>query len=128
MTGPCRLCPFSGGDVLCAAIRTGHARFCEAIDPEGANPNPALMEGLIRLSLELAGKEYVAPPMAHPAAATVPVAESLRLLKIARACEHRDTAIPCGCSGLAICRLGKGRDGVVSLAQCVQCVAGRDTE
>lgn len=97
----------------CRAMTTGHPRFCTLAAGGHA--------GYIAL---LCGDS---PPPAAPGRTTIPVAESLRRQRLARACEHR-TAPQCGCAGMATCLLGKGKGGQVSLSECVACVAGRDTE
>lgn len=115
---PCRACPRDAARGPCLAMTTRNPRYCM----HAANGHA----GYVAL---LRGDGPPAPPAPPaPQRTTIPVAESVRLLKLARACEHRDPSIPCGCSGLAICRLGKGKGGVVSLRDCCDCVAGREPD
>lgn len=110
-----------------AALVTGHRRWCELMDPGHPDYNPRMREVYIRTTYHLAGMDPPPTPATPESGGRVgriviPVAESLRRIALARACESR-TAAKCGCAGLATCLLGKGRDGVVSLSECVECVA-----
>jgi hypothetical protein len=49
--------------------------------------------------------------------------QSLDRLAIVKQCEHRTQQDHCGCSGIATCALGKGRNGQVSIQECMECVA-----
>lgn len=106
---PCAACPrpARGLPMPCRAMTTGHARFCTL----AAEGHP----GYVALLCD-------AVPSAPQAPARTPAPESLRRIRLARECPHR--ADPrCGCEGMATCLLGKGRDGQVSLSECVDCVA-----
>lgn len=118
----CAHCPFRDDPNLpCAALETGHRRFCEGIDPASPTYRPGLLDGLVRLTLELAGRPIPDPPSADfpplatqaaslAAAAVRAVAsggkqvtpdERERRLSICRGCEHFDAEATrcraCGC-------------------------------
>jgi len=53
------------------------------------------------------------------------MAETIRLLSLMHACPERTPETDCGCGGMATCRLGKGRDGLVNHHDCIACLSGR---
>ena len=60
------------------------------------------------------------------AVAVRPVAESLALLALMHACPDREERLDCACGGLAACRRGRGRDGLVNHRDCFACLADVD--
>lgn len=114
---PCAACPrvARGLSMPCQAMTTKHARYC-TLAAEGK-------QGYIALLCD----ELPPEPVQSAPVSTIPVAESLRRQRLARECEHR-TDPKCGCAGMATCLIGKGKDGQVSLAECVECVTGREPE
>lgn len=52
----------------------------------------------------------------------IPLAENLRRHAAVKRCPSRICRIDLGC-GMATCALGKGRTGLVSLNDCLACVA-----
>ena len=53
----------------------------------------------------------------------VPLRDSIASLKRMKACPHRTKRADCGCSGLAMCGLGKGRAGLVNHRDCLDCLS-----
>lgn len=118
MPAKCVGCPFAGRPETCHAQASGVARYCDLI-ARGRDDYRELVRR--RTLADPGGEGRVAMQADRPPSVATPVAESLRRLRLARACENR-TAPQCGCAGMATCRLGKGRDGQVSLSECVACV------
>ena len=104
--GRCAGCPRAPG-ARCAGAVT--PRLCVLVDPTSPDYEPAYLTAL--------------EPPAAPAAPRRPVAESLRLLREMRSCPHRSERTDCGCDGAASCSLGLGRDGLVRIADCFDCLA-----
>ncbi len=108
----CEHCPIPPGETchsdrhpwMCRYAATGHPRRIAAV--LGRN---AIAEG-----------QAPTPPRQLPPA-KVPVAVSLRRIANAKACPARELSVPCGCSGLARCLLGKGKNGITSLSECIDC-------
>lgn len=111
---PCAACPrvARGLPSPCLAMDVRNPRYCMHA-ASGHKGYVALLSG------------DSLPPAPAYVATTIPVSESTRRLKLARACEHR-TDPKCGCAGIATCLLGKGRAGQVSLSECLQCVVGQE--
>jgi hypothetical protein len=61
-------------------------------------------------------------PAPVPAEVNPAIAEQIDCIKRARACPHRVTDGSCQ---TARCKLGKGRDGVVYLSDCLDCLKGQ---
>lgn len=117
MPDRCRNCPVPAGSP-CHALTAPAPRLCAKVDPGSGAYDPRYAAVVVRMS---AGPDGAVEP---PPASRLAAGESLRRIKLARACEHRTESVPCGCSGLARCMLGKGREGIVSLSECVDCLAG----
>lgn len=90
----------------CATIAEGHQRFITRIITW--QPMPAEDASY--------SNEYVAVAF-RPS-----VTESLSILGRMKACPNRTDEIRCGCGGLAKCGLGKGHDGLVNHADCIECL------
>jgi len=111
----CDHCPVVAGR-KCLGETPKFASFCAWAE----SGDPVKLAHIVNRSALAEGRPTSRTP--RPTPPRVPVAESLRRLKLARECPHR-TDPKCGCAGMATCLLGKGRDGQVSLSQCVACVA-----
>jgi len=106
--GRCAGCPRAPG-LRCAGALT--PRLCRLVDPTSPDYEPAYLAAL------------EPPPDVPPGVPLRPVAESLRLLREMRSCPHRSERSDCGCDGAASCSRGLGRDGVVRIADCFDCLA-----
>ena len=93
--------------------------------PPARNPNnPRLYKSVAPKFLE----ECPDPePQSEPTLKKKSLATSVLLIKRMKACEHRLPKTDCGC-GVAGCALGKGRAGMVSHADCFQCLEGVATD
>lgn len=95
-------------------------RICQLIDPA----SPHYREDYRRLfhPEEFPGEPWIeSPPPTLPSNPTA--AESLGLVARMRACPHWRARSDCGC-GVNGCAIGKGRDGLVSHADCFACLSG----
>lgn len=66
------------------------------------------------------------PGDAAPAVPAPSAAQSIANIALMKACPYRDPRTDCGCAGLARCGLGKGKDGIVNIQECIDCVSSRD--
>lgn len=117
MNGPCERCehcPVAPG-VPCA-------RFCA----DAATGDPAVLRHIIGRSAFLSGDapapQHAARLEQSPRPAPAQVAANIARMK---ACPHWEASSACGC-GNNICRIGKGRAGVVSHADCFTCLDSAD--
>lgn len=105
--------------------RTGHARYRDLCDPTHPAHHPAYVDFVLRF----AGASPPAPrPTMEPPPATSGVAASLDVIRGRDSCRHyvprrrfAELGIAdCGC-GLDHCRVGRGREGGITLADCASC-------
>lgn len=121
MDGRCPHCP-APPDVACYCVTSGARRGCAKVDPSSPAYDPRYLPILVRWSRGEFGPTCGGSATSSPA--LVPVAKNLGRLKLVKACDHRSTTTKCGCGGMATCAIGKGKgDGLVSLRECLACVA-----
>ena len=113
----CPHCPVDERAPGCEGQLVG--RFCELVDPTRADYNPAYRDLLLDLASGAGAGARAAPEPASP----LPLAETLARLREMNACPHREARADCGCAGLAVCRLGRGRAGRVNHRDCLDCLA-----
>lgn len=130
----CAHCPLLGRDVECPA----HAAvpvplYCAKVDP----CDPRFDVRFIDVIEARARGEVHRPASASPAtiAATPPAAAAAlpsqdvvphklfwARMQRAKSCAHRGGTVGCSCQGLSLCTLGKGRDGTVTMSDCLACL------
>jgi hypothetical protein len=90
------------------------------LNTRGGWPDKRPTSAVVRtLATESRVRDFHDPPARDRPSAR----QSLDRLAIVKQCEHRTQQDHCGCSGIAACALGKGRDGQVSIQECLECVA-----
>lgn len=104
--GRCPRCPLRPG-LRCAGVEI--PRLCQLVDPGHAAYDASYLSALT-----------IDGGAAEPAPRR-PLGESLILLRAVRSCPHRSDRPDCGCAGGSACGRGRGRDGLVSLADCFDC-------
>ena len=117
----------------CEDVLRATPRYLELLDPDHRDYDPRFLS-IVRRKAGL--EEGPDPIVIHAdesvgrmAAARPSVADQLRLQRLVKKCDDRDTSVPCGC-GMAICKQNKGT-GIdrsrVSLRECMACVEARET-
>lgn len=121
----CRECPLSGRDVECIAQRLNHARTCELVAADSPGQRGMVLrdaETPIDFTPTMATLAGATLTGATPAVIrTIPLADSMRLIKQMRTCPERTPCHTCG--GKATCALGKGRGGTVYPQDCFSCLS-----
>jgi hypothetical protein len=112
----CPRCPLAPGSP-CAGVDV--PRLCQLVDPEHPDHDPSYLSAL---------PVRVDSPPGDDAPPRRPLAETLRLLREMKACPHRDERTDCGCAGSASCSRGRGREGVVRIAECFECLDPRASD
>jgi hypothetical protein len=107
----CRNCPAANKAHPCLAQSKRHPRYCELVDPRSPTYQPAYVSLLAK---DPCGQPEQAPRLS--------VANAVGLIARMKACESWEASSECGC-GNNRCRLGKGRDGIVSHQDCFACLA-----
>ena len=121
-------------------MKTGNTRFRELCNPEHRDHTPTAEAAVKHLAEILSGRKVAGTlpqPIAEPIPGVVEVVPQrpakprrMTLAEAVRACPHW-SAIKSDCNcvgGKGRCALGYGRDGVVSLADCRECLQKRRDE
>ena len=105
----CKNCPVEG---VCRAQTTGHARYCQLVDPEHPDHDPRYIQSLLLQPPERIG---VGAP-------TRGSSRWRELQELVLECDYRGPLVGCGCNQLRTCWAGKGHNGQASQSECLNCV------
>lgn len=106
--------------------KTGHRRFRDLTDPTHPEYHPGTVAVVMRMARAepLSGAPEVVghgATIVGPQPAKVPIPAVLEFHRRMRACPHWERSSGCGC-GLNRCKVGKGKEGVVSHDDCRSCL------
>ena len=118
--GRCARCPVAP-ERECAGVDI--QRLCELTNPLHPDFNATYQTMLDHGPKNIDVQDDLPAPKEGMTKASLPtVSEAIARLTAMKSCSHRQERTDCGCAGVALCRLGRGSNGIVNHVDCIKCI------